>query len=408
MNIVLVSQEYPPSIHGGIGTYTNTVAHSFGKEGHNVHVIALASNGHSKEIYHSGVTVHRIGLRYVNLLWRRPLRYLRLYERSPQFTSWIAWANAVRVKIEELSRNTNIDVVEAPDYLGQGLLVSWPKRLTPLIARLHNPATIVYPDNGVPVTPDLQRAMQLERISVKRSDRIISPSTAILQRLSSLWNLDGKSVDIIPCPVDTDLFSPPANVTRSAIEPIVLYVGRLSEAKGVRCLLDAAAMVLEKFPKAQFHFVGAEAPHPELGGISYSDYVAQGNHRGADRFRFHGRVSLDDLPAHYRAASLCVVPSIGFESFGITCVEAMACGRPLVATRVGGIPDLVMDGVTGRLIAAADSEALARAISELLSSPESLVSMGAAGRQRVLERYSIQRIVAQQLKAYHAAIQSTS
>lgn len=406
MNIVFVSQEYPPALHGGIGAYTNVVAKALASLGHTVHVIALAS-GDSRVEISRGVTVHWIDPKYVRLGWQRPFRYLRPYERSPQFFSWLAWANAVRLKIVALSKDTSIDVVEAPDYLAQGLLVTWPKRLAPLISRLHNPATIVHPDNAAPITRDLQRAMKLERISVKRSDRIVSPSLALFQKLDALWGLGDKPIDIIPCPVDTDLFSPGVSIAENRAEPIVLYVGRLSEAKGVRCLLDAAAMVLEKFPKTKFHFVGTEASHPELGGISYSEYVAQSYDQCANRFRFYGRVGIGELPAHYRTASVCVVPSIGFENFPLTCLEAMASGCPVVATRLGGIPDMVLDGITGKLVAPADCQALGSAIVELISSPEVIVSMGAASRQRVLDHYSIERIVTQQLKAYNAAIQST-
>jgi glycosyltransferase involved in cell wall biosynthesis len=106
-----------------------------------------------------------------------------------------------------------------------------------------------------------------------------------------------------------------------------------------------------------------------------------------DQVHFLGHVEHGKLPAHYAKADLLVLPS-RMESFGLVLVEAMACGLPVVATRVGGIPEVVEDGVTGLLVPPNDPEALAEGINSLLEDPDRMKAMGARGRERAKEHFT--------------------
>ena len=109
------------------------------------------------------------------------------------------------------------------------------------------------------------------------------------------------------------------------------------------------------------------------------------------RIRLHGKRPHDELPAFYRRADVLVVPSLS-EAFGKPAVEAMASGLPVVATRVGGIPEVVADGETGLLVPPNDPVALAEAMGRLAADPALRARLGAAGRARAEERFSYDRI----------------
>jgi glycosyltransferase involved in cell wall biosynthesis len=120
----------------------------------------------------------------------------------------------------------------------------------------------------------------------------------------------------------------------------------------------------------------------------------------ADRVRFHGEVR--DVERRFAAASCFVLPS-RTEGTPLTVLEAMSCGLPVVATSVGGVPDVVTDGVTGRLVAAGDEEALASAMYALAVDPESGRAMGERGREQALARFDVRAMV----RSYEALYEST-
>jgi glycosyltransferase involved in cell wall biosynthesis len=113
--------------------------------------------------------------------------------------------------------------------------------------------------------------------------------------------------------------------------------------------------------------------------------------RGVTRFHFLGR--RDDIPSLLGSATLAIVPSHWGEAFGLTVVEAMAAGVPVIATRVGGIPELISHQRTGILIPPKSAEALAEAIRELLHDPEKRAQLSAAGREDARSRFGVERVV---------------
>ena len=164
----------------------------------------------------------------------------------------------------------------------------------------------------------------------------------------------------------------------------MLYVGRLertSRWKGAQVLVEAFARVREQVPAARLVFVGDGDDAPGCAARPSSS---------ASRTRSTGSAECahDELPAHYRAAAVTVLPSLTeSESFGMTLVESMACGRPVVGSDVGGIPFVVRDGVDGVLVAPGDVGALAGALADLLLDPVRAARLGAAGRVAARDRW---------------------
>lgn len=177
-----------------------------------------------------------------------------------------------------------------------------------------------------------------------------------------------------PTPLSPDLFS----------SPHLLYVGRLVREKGVDLLLDAFAQALKKFPRARLTLVG--------DGFERERLERQAVELGVRRaVEFLGWVSPENTPALINASTLVVVPSRWREPFGLVALEAMQMARPVVASRVGGLAEVVADGETGILIENENSAALADAIACLLEHPDVARVMGVQGRKRAQEKFSIER-----------------
>ena len=185
---------------------------------------------------------------------------------------------------------------------------------------------------------------------------------------------------IISNGVDTKRFSQPvpaSNVPKSA-QPTILHVGRVEERKGILHLLEAFHQVRRQLPTARLLIVGPKY----MMNDSLRRAIAQ---RPLDGVEFVGQVSEEALPGFYQRADVFCAASIGFESFGIVLLEAMAAGIPIVASDIPGYRSVLQSGKQGILVPPQNSEALAQALLELLQKPQLRRDMAQAGQQRAQE-----------------------
>ena len=180
--------------------------------------------------------------------------------------------------------------------------------------------------------------------------------------------------------------------------PVIAYVGRLSRRKGPDVLLDAFARVAAEHPSARLVFAGDEFG----GGDALGDELRGQAERLGVAARVEFRPFREEISDLLREASVVVSPSILPESFGLVLLEAMAHGRPVIASRHGGPAELVVDGETGTLVPPGDRNALAKALGALLSDPAGARRMGDAARERARERYDIDASVARFVELYDA------
>lgn len=183
---------------------------------------------------------------------------------------------------------------------------------------------------------------------------------------------------IVHCGIDPARYGTPR---REAGGARVLFIGRLSALKGPMTLVDAFARVLETHPGAELTLIG---DGPERRALEERARVLG----CAAQVRFTGYLSQDEVADTLAQADLFVLPSLA-EGVPVVLMEAMASRIPVVTTRITGIPELVEDGVSGRLVPPGDSDALAEAISSLLADPDLRARMGAAGRDRVAQDFDV-------------------
>jgi phosphatidylinositol alpha-mannosyltransferase len=184
--------------------------------------------------------------------------------------------------------------------------------------------------------------------------------------------------EIVPNGIDVNRFAKPAARPQDMPpdRPNVLYVGRLEPRKGVEYLVHAMAAVQRAGSRARLVVVG--------DGPDREDLEASARRTGVSA-TFVGRVSDDALPGYYRAADIVCAPALGDESFGLVLLEAMAAGRPIVATRIAGYAELLEGRGLARLVDAGDAAALAREISSLLDNPDEASALAARAAARARE-----------------------
>jgi len=194
--------------------------------------------------------------------------------------------------------------------------------------------------------------------------------------------------------VDVDKFRPSSN--KKSNGPVkILFVGQWNEQKGILVLLDAIK-ILEKKRYGGFELVLVGGPHLWKVDEDYQKQKVTGEKingiiSGLSSVRILGEVAHSDLPPVYQSCDILVFPSIGPEGFGLVNIEAMACGLPVVATRVGGVPEIVLHGKTGFLVEPNDAESLAHSLEDLMDNKQMREKYGAKGRERVEQIFTWDR-----------------
>ena len=355
VRVALVTPRFPPDI-GGMEQYVGWSARVLDRAGLDVTVVTTGrSRRTTREEWH-GLPVIRLGT------WAT-------LSNTPVSPLW-------PVQLRRLLTQLEVDVVNAhapvPGIADVAAFVS----PAPVVMTYHSGSLV---KGGHPVDP-LLRAYE-RRVLPRVFDRCaghvaVSPVAANATRAARL----------VPPGVDSTKFTPPA--AGSPRTQRVLYVGRVertSRWKGLEVLVESLSRLC------------AQVPGVTLGVVGTGDDVAHlqrlAQRLGVDdRITWHGAADHGELPEHYRRAAVTVLPSLTeSESFGITLVEAMASGCPVVASDVGGIPFVVRDRVDGLLVPPGDPDALADALAAVLLDPDRAALLGRSGRQAAVSRWDRSR-----------------
>jgi glycosyltransferase involved in cell wall biosynthesis len=328
----------------------------------------------------------------------------------PAFGRWLtdAWSPARRPAGARPGPRRP-DVVHAHFWMsGVAALAAGRAVGVPVVQTFHALGSVKRRHQGAADTSPADRIDTETRLALE-VDVVVATCTDELAELARLGT-PVERVQVVPCGVDLEHFTPQGPVGtvrrlgRSPAYPHrLLAVGRLVERKG----LETVVRALVRLPGAELVVAGG----PPLDRLDADPeavrLTALARRLGVgERLRLVGEVGRGDLPALMRSADV-VVATPWYEPFGIVPLEAMACGRPLVGTAVGGLLDTVVPGVTGVLVRPRDPDALAAAVAPLLADPDARAGMGAAARARAVARYGWPR-VARDTEAAYAAVASSS
>jgi glycosyltransferase involved in cell wall biosynthesis len=230
----------------------------------------------------------------------------------------------------------------------------------------------------------------LGRTVLRGAVRLASSTLAVSRAVADTVGGNPGRVRVVPQAVDPERFHPGppdaswrARLSSRPDEPIIGVVGRIDPEKGIRTVVRAVSMLAGPAGHSHLAVVGAAALDD---GTYETELRAEAAHLLGDRARFVGPV--EDVPALLRSLDVLVNASTS-EPFGLTVLEAQACGVPVVGTDAGGIPEFVTDGETGLLVAPNRPEALADALSRLLGAPELRHDLVVAARNSVVARHSL-------------------
>jgi glycosyltransferase involved in cell wall biosynthesis len=409
MRILLAIDSYPPPLVGGRDLQVQMLAHELVRRNHDVEVVSLGGLGGDRTEMDGDIPVHRIAG------WSRALNRFYLDPERPWHPP-IPDPGLVR-SLYDLVRQRRPHVVHAHSWILHSLLPFLPSRQTRLVVTMHDYGfvcpknTFVYRDGvcdgprftkcvpcasgqyGAMRAMALTTGLTLTRRSRHRVDRYIAVSTPVARACASLA-ADGQGpLDVIPPFLSDDSLESVA-AGRPTFVPAegdyVMFAGALGPHKGVDVLLEAYGGVDPEIP-----LVLAGLPHPSA------------SHRIPEGVIVAENVSHDDVLRAWKHCAVAVVPSRWPDPCPTVAIEAMAAGRPIVASAVGGLPDLVLDGTTGVLVPPGDVSALRASIVRLLADPELRASMGQAGRQRA-SGYLASAVVPKIERVYEEVVATTT
>lgn len=359
MRIGIVSQSFPPA-RGGVAEHVVQTALALQRRGHAVTVITSRFTPFDDDL---GLDVRRIG------------HDLTIPSNGAFVNLTVGWW--LQRKLRELEDECRFDVVHIHTPIDPVLPITAARTLrTPKVGTFH---TYVSSGRVWPYTafkPYFRDAA--DRLAAR-----VAVSPAARDFISSYFP---GHYDVIPNGVDVQRFRPdvPAiDAFRNLKDLRIVFVGRLDPRKGLKHLLLAFPRVRAEFPGARLIIVGS--------GIlrGYYERVLRPQDRG--RVHFEGFVSSEELPRFYAAADVFCAPAISGESFGMVLLEAMATGKPIVASDIVGYNAVVKDGQEGLLVPPRDPQALAQAILRLAKDETLRKRLGGQGHQTALT-YSWERV----------------
>ncbi|MEU2422080.1 glycosyltransferase [Streptomyces sp. NPDC007851] len=373
---------------GGQNVYVAQVAAVLARRGHEVTVYTRRDGPRLPDRV---VTSDGVQVVHVPAGPAAPIPKDELLPYMPEFGDWLAgeWAIAPP------------DVAHAHFWMsGMAALAGARAAGVPVVQTYHALGTVKKRHQGAADTSPPER-LAIERAVGRECAAIVATCRDEVAELKAM-GLPTDHVSIVPCGVDPVQFSPVPGLRRAGPGPRrLLTVGRLVPRKG----FDRAIRALAGVPDAQLLIAGGPerallAAEPEAERL----WAVAEEYGVADRVGLLGGVGREHMPQLMSSADL-VLSLPRYEPFGIVPVEAMACRTPVVATAVGGQLDTVVDGLTGRLVPSDDDHDTAAVIRGLLDDPGRLDEYGAAGRHRVLDDYTWDR-VADGLTKVYAAVSS--
>jgi D-inositol-3-phosphate glycosyltransferase len=378
---------------GGMSVYIRELSRQLGLRGHRVDIFTRAGDGHAPgEVLRMSENVRLIP---VKLGPETDAPKTALY---PHLIGFFREMDLFRRQ-----KGIAYDLIHSHYWLsGQVGLRARQTWSVPHITTFHTLGAVKNLVCGPGSDPEIRIAA--ERNLVAAGDRVLVTSDREKENLIHLYAAEPDRVAVAPCGVDLGVFRPMdrtaarRRIGAGADDKLVLYVGRFAAEKGLDRLLHAVAR-LKYIPKQRLIVVGGDGErdvaHRRMKEVSRACGIA-------DRVAFKGRVEQSELPWHYSAADLLALPS-SYESFGMVALEALACGTPVAATRVGAMEVLLREARNGCLAQDFRPASLAAAIEDVLMSRTGPLLPTAAIRRSAI-RYDWSRVAAEVLCIYNESL----
>lgn len=396
--VVMIASSYPRFPGDGVGSFIEPMARGVAALGHEVHLVAPWHPDIRRGASEDGVFFHfyRYALtRSMNVFgYAEGLRA----DTDLRFGAWAAAPAALAAgwfKAWRVATKRRATVIHAHWVVPGGITGRFAAGRLPLVVSLHGSDVYVAERHAM-----LRTAA---RSVFKRATWVTACSSDLAQRAIAL-GASPATTEMLPYGVDATRFAPDPDArarmrARIGLDPgvpVVFSAGRLVRKKGFDVLIDATPDLRERVPDVRVVIAGDGDLRDEL--------AARAAARGGGVVLL-GNQSQDEVAAWAAAADVIAVPSVHDEAGNVdglpnVALESLASGTAVVATRVGGLPEVIDDGVSGRLVPERDPGALAAALADLLAAPDAARRMGAAGRARVMRAFGWPRVAKRLVDAY--------
>ena len=387
MKIGTLSWEFPPRVVGGIARHCEGLAKAQVQQGHDVYLFTLDFPGSPSYEEMGGIKVYRASTELGH----------------PNFLTWVLLFNHfLSKKMADLIKLVDFDVMHVHDWLAAFSGITF-KHYTkkPMVLTVHS--TEVGRAQGLH-SPDSFSINGIEWWAIYEADRVIVCSHSMKDEICNHFNLPEKKVDIIPNAIDSSKYQIP--VDRGTIrqrygvgwgEKLILCVGRLVPQKGVEYFIRAIPQIARSHPEAKYIIVGE--------GWSRDILEAEAKATGhANKIRFTGFVSDKEVINLMASADALIVPSI-YEPFGIVALEGMATGVPVVASKVGGLAEVIEHEKTGLFVYPRNIDSIAWGIDKILSDPDHARWLTENAKDKLHKAYSWEAVAMKTVEVYKKVVE---
>jgi glycosyltransferase involved in cell wall biosynthesis len=407
MKICMLARGLPPDVTGGMEVHTQELIKGLRERGHKVTLINLITPNHPE-----GSKVE-IGENFrVFFVGDKPRITVKFHRDCADL-------------IKELNAEENFDVVHSQE-VGYGYgFARFSSQDIPFVVTMH----------GVPMTEirDLFRIKSIRstvlvcrklliykalyrhlfpsashgilnidtghKVVLNRADKVIAVGSRLLKDIKDQYGISHGKLTYIPNGIDTERFRPQtAEKLRARWDlsdgPVILAPGRIDRYKGFDILMKAFPAIKERWNNAKLFIVGEGPFLADLKNMSQRIGI------GADDVTFTGKIPYQDMPLYYNLADVVVFPTMRSESFGLVAAEAMACGKAVIASRIGEIPEFIVDNKDGVLVKPGDVEDLKKKILAVLEDKGFAAEMGERARAKISREFSLDSMVERTIDIY--------
>ncbi len=403
MKIAMLTSSYPKWAGETTAPFIEEIAAGVAARGHEVHVVLPYRHDLRRQVCERGVYLHPFQYAPVRSLevwgYAAGLRGDVDLKTSTLLAAPLALTQGLRALLQ-LTRHGDFDLIHGHWILPNGAVAALAAqaRGLPLVVSLHGSDVFFAEQNAATAL--------VARWTARQASMITACSNDLAARLAAL-GAEPQGLLTVPYGVDAQQFAPGdgqalrAELAIAPDQPLLMWISRMVYKKGVHVLLEALPMILQAHPRTVLLLGGYGDLRDEL--------AAQAQRLGlSDHVRFPGSIGHRDVNRYWNAADVAVVPAIHDQRGNVDglpnmLLEAMSAGRPIVASRVAGIPQVIDDGVHGLLVPEGDPSALAQAIIRLLDDGTLAHALGAAARARVERELRWSHIAARFEQIYELA-----
>ncbi|MFH1111382.1 MAG: glycosyltransferase family 4 protein [Planctomycetota bacterium] len=400
-----VSPAWPQGVSAnGVVTYTTHLVEALRGMGHRPYVLALRRESDSPEPFVLDAWAERgsrpLGRRLVDFLGHR---------LAPRRWWPVSLAASLRSRVGFLAREAGVQIVEIEEAFGVARHLA-ERSEVPVVVRLHGPWFLVAPSLGLGRDAASRQRIRAEGRALRAAAAVTAPSEDVIRRAREAYGLALPHAKVIPNPI-----APVAEAKRwsaAQCDPeSILFVGRFDRCKGADTMVGAFGRVGAIHPSSRLTLVGPDRGLVDEGGWTWSAeaYLADrlGDASVRSRVVWLGAQPPSRIVELRRRCFVTVVCS-RYENFPMTALEAMAFGSPLIASRVGGLPEMIQDGRNGLLCLPDDPRDLAEKILTLLGDPALAARLGRQACIDAEERYHPRAITERMLDFYRGVIERAS